>query len=37
MKSHRMGVEVSSVFIAGGLVATVSGGSSVHEPAKTST
>lgn len=32
--SHRVGVEVSSVFIAGGLVATVGGGSSVHEPAK---
>lgn len=33
--SHRVGIEVSSVFIAGGLVATVSGGSSVHEPANT--
>lgn len=37
VKSHRMCVEVSSVFIAGGLVATVSGGSSVHEPANTTT
>lgn len=32
-----MGVEVSSVFVACGLVATVSGGSSVHEPANTTT
>lgn len=37
VESHRVGVEVSSVFIAGGLVATVSGGSSVHEPANTTT